>query len=73
MNNMSKHKKQYKRTQLAELEAKYDALKQSHDKLAKALGNMVEQFITYTNFDHEKCWEIIQARQVIAEAEKLWK
>jgi hypothetical protein len=68
---MSKHKKQYRRTQLAELEVKYDALKQSHDKLAKALGDMVEQFITYTNFDHEKCWEIIQARQAITEAEKL--
>jgi hypothetical protein len=42
----------------------------THDALVEALGHMVEQFIKYTpTLDHEKCWEIIEAKAALA-AEK---
>lgn len=51
---------------------KYDALKASHTKLVEALGNMVKQFAKYTpQLNQDKCWEIIQAKQALKEAEKI--
>ena len=37
--------------------------------LREALKNMITQYKKYTELDCERCWEIIQARQAIAESE----
>ena len=43
---------------------------EQRDALKTALENLIKQYQIYTNFvDHEKCWEIIQARAALAKCE----
>ena len=42
-----------------------------HDDLLEALENMIAQFAKYTpKLNHAKCWEIIQAKAILAKATK---
>ena len=43
----------------------------SHDALLEALRNMIKQFKKYApHLEHEKCWEIIEAKAAVELAEK---
>ena len=47
------------------------ALIGQRDALKTALEILIKQYQIYTNFvDHEKCWEIIQARAALAKCDK---
>lgn len=49
--------------------AKRKRLEKAAPKLKEALVDMVEQFIKYTpQLDHSRCWELINARQALAES-----
>ena len=43
---------------------------EQRDALKTALENLIKQYQIYTNFvDHEKCWEIIEARAALAKCD----